>query len=374
MTTTTHHSIKTVLYLGLELSNRSWQIHADTLAQHRHKVLPQPSISALIREMDNTKSKLGLPADVPVVICYEAAGDGFWIYRALQAKGIECLVVDPGSIEVPRGRKRVKTDRLDCRKLCEQLIRYHAWGERNALKVVHVPPEQIEDQRRPERELDTLTAERTMHINRIRGLLKLHGITVISFARLRLDKLKDWAGRPLPTHLHGELSRELERLSLIDKQVRQLEEQREQRIRAPSTRVDLVMQKLTAVRGIGSRSAGVLSGEQFGWRDFRNRRQVGAAIGLTGTPYNSGNSSRDQGISKAGNKRVRFLAIQLAWRWLANQPHSALSCWYGKRFASGGARARRTGIVALARKLMIALWRFAIYDEIPAGAILKVAA
>ena len=299
--------------------------------------------------------------------CYEAGRDGFWLHRWLLEQGIENIVVDSASIEVNRRARRVKTDRLDGDKLLAMLIRYHA-GERRVWSVLRVPTPAQEDARRVHRELKRLGHERTAHINRIRALLVLDNLRV---KRVGGRLWKHWwtghAGELRPG-MRAEIERESVRLSLVQAQMRTLEA--EQR-RALDGDAAPQVARLAQLRGIGMSSGWVLVKELFGWRGFRNRREVAGCLGLTPSPYASGQSETEQGISKAGNRRVRTLMVELAWSWLRYQPGSELSQWFNRRFAGGGARMRRIGIVALARSLAIALWRYLEDGLIPEGAKLK---
>ena len=322
-------------------------------------------------EIGKAKGKFRLPEGAPVKSCYEAGRDGFWLHRHLVSRGIENVVLESASIEVDRRARRAKTDRLDGGKLLKQLIRHHRDGE--FLRVVRVPSVEQEDERRLHRELERLTKERTGHRNRLQSLLVTQGV-VLKPGRdflLRLSGVVLWNGAPLPADLKAECEREYERLRLVEEQMRMLEAERLKRLEG-SERAELKqVLALARLRGLGCGSAWVLVMEFFGWRGFRNRREVGAAAGLVGTPYASGESTREQGISKAGNRRVRALIIELAWAWLRYQPNSALSRWFEERFGRGGKRSRRIGIVALARRLLVALWRYHEFGEVPAGAELK---
>jgi len=322
--------------------------------------------------------KLGLPKNALVVSCYEAGRDGFWIHRALLQRGIDNIVVDSASIEVNRRKRRAKTDRIDVKKLLKQLVR-HRGGEEDVWSIVRVPSVEGEDGRRNHRERDRLVKEQGQHSSRIKSLLALQGVTLTTVNRWlpkKLDELRIWDGSPLPSALKEEILREHVRWHLVHQQLLKLEADRETALRAstpapagtPSTQLDEA-RSLTALKGIGTTSSWKLVHEFF-WRDFSNRRQVGAAAGLTGTPYDSGESAREQGISKAGNASIRALMVELSWCWLRFQPQSALSQWYLERFARGK-RFRKVGIVALARRLLIALWRYVKHGVVPAGATFK---
>jgi transposase len=323
-----------------------------------------------LQEIGKAKKRFGLPDHSPVHSCYEAGRDGFWLQRFLETHGINNVVVDSASIEVKRRRRQRKTDRLDAGKLVSMLIRWDR-GERNVWSVVQVPTVADEDRRQLHRDLLELKAERTQHSNRIKGLLAACGLALANidaeFPEL-LAKLRTWDGQPVPPELQQRLVREHQRWQLVDRQIKDLTKERARRIRtSKDTHVDKVRQ-LLRLRGIGPNSAWLYVMEFFGWRRIRNRKQLAALAGLTPTPHQSGDSDHEQGISKAGNRRLRTMAVEIAWCWLQYQPGSALSQWYQKRFAKGSSRQRRIGIVALARKLLVALWRFLETGQVPSGA------
>ena len=362
------------LYMAMELSASKWG-----LAFSNEEKVPQITVIAgdqagLLGQIKRAKEKLGLPPEAPVVCCYEAGRDGFWIHRLLEREGVRNHVVDAASIEVNRRKRRVKTDRLDAESLVRMLIRYEK-GERTLWRLAKVPSEAEEDERRLHREIQRLKKERTAHCNRIRGLLVLQGVRLVrrTIVGIPLEQLRTWDGKELPAALMEELVRERERLRVLEEQVRQLEKVQTERVKKPQTRSDHVAEKLSQLRGVGPVSSWILSKEFFGWRTFHNRREVGALAGLTGTPYSSGSSEHDQGISKAGNVRVRWVMIELSWRWLQFQPDSALSKWFWLRFGHGNGRMRRIGIVALARKLLVAFWKYLDHGEMPEGAVMKAA-
>lgn len=362
------------LYAALELSGKSWKLAmTDGGAKVRMATVPVGAVAEVIRATKKAKDKLGLGSDARVLSCYEAGRDGFWIHRALVGAGFENLVVDPSSIEVDRRQRRAKTDRLDAQKLVAQLVRHDERGDR--VRVVRVPSPADEDERRPERELLRLKKERQAHTVRIVSLLALHGVRCKMTTKfgLLIDVLRQPNGEALPPELSAELKREWDRLELVRSQVKALEKARRHRIEAGKSRAAQVAATLTTLCGVGDNAASILACEFFGFRQFRNRRQVGACAGMVGAPYSSGNVNQEQGITKAGNRRVRAITIELAWAWLWYQPQSALARWYATRFASHGARMRRVGIVALARKLLVALWRYAEQGVIPDGAQLKAA-
>lgn len=358
-----------VLYMALELSNKTWRLALSDGAKRRQVAVPAADLIKLACAVAKAKERFGMPASARVVSCYEAGRDGFWLHRHLRSLGIENEVVDAASIEVSRRLRHVKTDRLDGERLLAKLIRHHA-GERGGWSVVRVPSIEEEDARHLHRELARLKRERLAHRVRMQSLLITQGVRlkIKGAARLRLETLTVWDGRALPLELKAELEREQERLAFVERQIEQLEATRRERLRSPRTEAERRIVHLMRLGAIGPASAWLLVMEFFGWRAFRNRREVAALAGLVGTPYNSGERERDQGISKAGNRRVRAMIIEIAWLWLRFQPRSALSQWYQARFAGGGLRMRRIGIVALARRLLIALWRYLEDGVIPEGA------
>jgi transposase len=320
-------------------------------------------------EIRAAKKRFGLPEEAAVASCYEAGRDGFWLHRFLTSKKVENLVVDSASIEVNRRKRRAKSDRLDAVKLAEMLIRY-CNGERKVWSIIRVPAADDEDRRQLHRELIELKAERTAHVNAIKGLLAGLGLqsSVDEDFAERLVRFRQWDGTAVPAALRGRLLREFERWRLVGRQIAELEKARTEEIRkGKGPEVEQVRQLLN-LKGIGENGAWLLVNELFAWRKFQNRRELGSLAGLTPTPYDSGESRREQGISKAGNRRVRWMMVQLSWGWLQYQPESELSQWYQRRFGHGNSRLRKIGIVALARKLLVALWRYLETGEPPAGA------
>jgi transposase len=305
--------------------------------------------------------------------CYEAGRDGFWLHRHLTSTGVDNRVVDSSSIEVNRRQRRAKSDGLDVRKLLGMLVRYHA-GESKVWSVVRVPMVEEEDRRQLHRELRTLKKDRARVTNRIQGLLANQGIRVPKSRDLGalLEGMRLWDGSPLPAGLRARLQREWEHAQFLHGKIAEMERERQQAIRHDRGQAIEKVRQLLRLRAIGPNGAWVYVNEFFGWRHFRNRKEVGAAAGLVPTPYQSGDGSREQGISKAGSRHIRAVAIEMAWCWLRYQPRSGLSRWYQERFGRGGTRARKIGIVALARKLLIELWRFLEHGVIPKGAVLKV--
>ena len=361
------------LYMSMELSEAKWKL-AFTIGlgqRARKKTIMAGDRPALEREIARAKGRFGLPPECRVVSCFEAGRDGFWLHRMLEAMGVENVVVDSSSISIDRRRRRAKTDRLDVEQLLAKLIR-HADGERRVWSVVHVPSVRDEGARQPQREMETLKRERTRILNRIKGLLASQGVRWRK-GRLGLGAagMRRWDGSELEPELTAQLKREWERLELVEKHRGALVGERRERLcHGQGVVVDQV-NKLMRLKAVGENSAWLFSTEMFSWREFRNRRQVGAVMGLTPTPYDSGGQRREQGISKAGSATVRTMAVEIAWMWLRYQPRSELSLWYQRRFGLGSSRLRRIGIVALARKLLIALWRYVAQDEVPEGALLK---
>jgi transposase len=359
------------LYVAFELSWGTWKMAFTVGAGQppRIRSVPARCTSLVLNEIKKAKLRFDLPADSPVLSCYEAGRDGFWIDRVLAHEGIHNIVVDSASIEVSRRKRRAKSDRLDAVKLVSMLIRWHN-GEKKVWSVVHVPTVDDEDRRQLHRELIELKAERTELANRIKGLLAGLGLSVVVNAQLpvRLEKLRLWDNAALPPALKARILREFERWRLVGEQIGELEAQRRREIRTDESPQGEQTRRLINLRGIGANGAWLLVREFFGWRKIRNRRELASLAGLTPTPYDSGNSRHEQGISKAGNRLVRWMMVQLAWVWLRHQPRSELSKWYQRRFGEGKSRMRKLGIVALARKLLIALWKYLETGEVPAGA------
>ena len=364
---------QTTLYMAMEVSKASWKLGFSTNGTKVRVVTTHGgSVPSVVRAIAEAKVKLGLGKDVRVLSCYEAGRDGFWIHRALLAEGIENVVIDRSALEVDRRKKRAKTDRIDVTRMVLQLIRHDQYGDR--LRIVRVPTPEEEDARRPIRELERLKKERSAHQARMRALLALHGVDQSKLSRgfgLLVPKILGKDGKPLPRYLVEELRRETERLELVRSQIVRMEKERAACLDKCSGKSAKMAAQLMQLRGIGANAATVTSYEFFSWRAFKNGKQVGSCAGLTGTPYDSGGSSREQGISKAGNKHVRAIIIEIAWQWLRYQEQSRLSKWYQSRFEGMGKRARRVGIVALARKLLVALWRYVDQGIIPDGALMK---
>ena len=363
-----------VLHLAFELSKSNWKLAFSDTKKVRSKGIEARNLEQLQVEIRKAKERFKLKDDVRIVSCYEAGRDGFWLHRYLLSCGIDNVVVDSSSIEVNRRRRRAKTDRIDARKLLSMLMRYHG-GERKLWSVVRVPSVEQEDGRNLNRELEVLNKERTMHRSRIRGLLAQQGLEVKNPSSKKfleeLEGLRSWDGKELPVDFKARVVREYGRLRMVEEQVGELRKERERRVASADSVALRKVAQLRSLYGIGVVSSWDFVMEMFGWREFRNRREVGAFLGLTPTPYDSGGSQREQGISKTGRGRMRALSIQIAWIWLRLQPQSKLSQWYMGRFAGGGRRMRRIGIVAMARRLLIDLWRYLEYGVVPEGARVK---
>jgi transposase len=362
------------LYMAIELSHTEWKLAFSTGEKIRTVTVDARDLDQLQKAINGSKNRFKIGGEPQIRSCYEAGRDGFWLHRYLLSCGIENLVVDSSSIEVNRRKRRIKTDRVDARKLLAMLMRYHG-GEKMVWSVVHVPSPEDEDARHLHREREVLIKERNMHRHRIKGLLVQHGITIANPSSktflLDLDSLRTWEGRPLREDLKARIIREHGRLRMVEEHLYAVRKERERRLESADTASLRKIVQLMTLQGIGVNSSWKFVMEFFGWRHFNNRRELGALSGLTPTPYDSGGSHREQGISKAGNKRIRALAVEMAWVWLRFQPQSKLSRWFMERFAEGGSRMRRIGIVAMARKLLIDLWLYLEWGVIPEGARLR---
>ena len=363
------------LFVAFELSEKTWKLGFTTgqgqkprernvTARHQERVLDEIALA---------KRRFGLPETASVVSCYEAGREGFWLHRFLEGHGVTNQVVDSSAIEVSRRQRRAKSDGLDVRKLLSMLMRYDQ-GERQVWQVVKVPSVEAEDERHLHRDLETLKQERADTTRRIKGLLSSQGIRVKSLSKLpeQLDELRLWDGSPIPPGLRRRLLRVYAHHTFLSQQIAEVEAERRAQLQTSSEASIEQIRQLMLLKGIGINGAWLLVMEFFGWREFKNRREVGGLAGLTPTPYQSGESAREQGITKSGNRHVRWMITELAWGWLRHQPDSALSVWFRERFGDGGKRLRRIGIVAVARKLLIALWRFLKSGVLPEGAALKV--
>ena len=365
---------ESILYLAFELGDVHWKLGFTTGfgQKPRLRTIGAGDIAALEDEVALAKKRFRLRAPIRVVSCYEAGRDGFWIHRCLEGMGIESVVVDSSSIEVNRRKRRAKTDRLDVVKLVTMLMRYHG-GEETVWSVVRVPSEADEDRRHLHRSLAETKRDRARQINRIKGLLKTQGISMQLDSRFleQLERERTWDDRSLPPSLVDRVKRIHSHHQFLTQQIYDLEKARRAAVRLGEGEILDKVRQLKQLRGIGINSAWLFVMEFFGWRKFRNRREVGSLAGLTPTPFDSGGSDREQGIGKDGNRHVRGMVVEIAWSWLRHQPESELSQWYNERFGHGSSRIKRIGIVALARKLLIELWRYLETGELPAGAELK---
>lgn len=368
------------VFVSLELSRSTWLITSlspgggEKMSKHS---VSAGDIAALLARFSELREKAFARTgkSFPIIVIREAGLDGFWIHRSLQSEQIESYVVDPASIATSRRRRRAKTDRIDGEALVCALLAYKR-GEPRVCAMVRAPTPEDEDSRRLCRERKTLTVERIQHVNRIKGLLFCQGVSgyepLRCNRRQRLDELKTGDGRPLPPHLKGQISRELDRLELLIEQIKAVEAERDALL-APTVKTEgtpAPKTMLIELRGIGPEFAAVLWSEGL-YRSFDNRRQIAAYAGLAPTPWQSGSVAREQGVSKAGNPRLRTTMIQLAWLWLRHQPGSALARWFHDRVKRNDGRLRKTTIVALARKLLVALWKYVNAGVVIEGAIVK---
>ena len=377
MTQGPHHAESTgnntALYMALELSARRWHLAfgVGLATPSRRRTIAAGDREALRREITTAKRRLGVPDAAPARSCYEAGRDGFWVDRLLASEGVINVVVDSASIEVNRRQRRAKTDRLDAEALLRRLVRY--WlGERDQWKVVHVPTVEAEDARHAERAIATLVGDRTRYRSRIHGLLATHGVRMPITRHFgdRLAHLTTPDGAALPPGVRARVALAWRMAVQVEAELRQARREQQVSVRAAATPAAHRACRLQQLKGLRLGSASILAKEVFA-RDLGNRRQVGALSGLVAVPYQSGDSGHDQGISRAGLRHVRRVMVELAWNWVRWQPDSALTQWYRARFAGGGRRLRRIGIVALARKLLIALWRYSKHGIVPAGAVLR---
>jgi transposase len=376
------------IFAAIELSKASWLVALHLPSHDKISVFQVPGgdvdrLLAILERARETAMARGVSPTVEIHTCYEAGYDGFWLHRLLHAHGIHNQVVDSASIQVSRRHRNVKTDHTDAESLLRVLMAWHR-GETKACSIVRVPTPEEEDLKRLHRSRETLLHERVRHVNRIRGLLCLQGIRHIDPGRdgwtAALVGLQTRDGRPFPVRLMAEIRREGKLLAVAQTLLREVGAELEALVRVKSsgrrqhavrsTVLHPVALQLARLRGIGPTFAAVLSTEVF-YRTFSNRRAVASFVGLTPTPYSSGTSSREQGISKAGNAWARHNAVELAWLWLRHQPASGLTRWFHARVGDAKGRVRRIAIVALARKLIVALWRFVDTGLVPDGAIVK---
>lgn len=367
------------IFVSLELSRSTWLVTSlspgkgERMSKHSVAAGDVPELLKLFAELKR-KAQSRTGESYPIITIQEAGLDGFWIHRVLQQEGIESHVVDPASIATPRRRRRAKTDRLDGETLLRTLLAYKR-GEPRVCAMVVAPSAAEEDRRRLCRERKTLIAERIEHVNRIKGLLFAQGVSdyepMRCKRRARLETLRTGDGRALPPHLKAQIGRELDRLELLLGQIKTVEAAQEALLAAAQkpaveTAAPDPVALLLALKGMGPNFAAVLWSEAF-YRSFANRRQVAAYAGLAATPWRSGGIEREQGVSKAGNPRLRTTMIQLAWLWIRHQPSSALTLW----FKAHSERGRKRAIVALARKLLVALWKYVTSGVVIEGAVMK---
>lgn len=374
------YCVQTSVIVSVELSKRTWLVASLTpgAAKISLRTIPAGDSAALLAHLRNLESKTGERIGEPAAIrlCFEIGYDGFWLARLLRANGIDTYVLDPASFLVSRRGKRVKTDRIDAEAMIGILKAYLA-GDKSVCRVVDVPTPDEEDARRVMRERGDLVHERTRIISRIRGLLALQGIQSVKAISggdwsKQLHDMRTGDGRLLPPNLRRQIERCFGRLELLNEQIKSIERNRADVVLDEASTFPCREKaiRLEQLKGIGANSAVMLVAEVF-CRKFESRRHVAAFLGLAPAPYASGDVSRDQGISKAGNHGTRVLMVELAWCWLRYQPSSELAVWYRNRFKGNGGRAAKVGIVALARKLLIALWRFVETGLVPQGAELR---
>lgn len=363
------------LYMALELSDTTWKVlFACGAGKRRERNVKARDFRGLVEEVQAAKARFGLPADARVVSVHEAGRDGFWLHRALLLQGIDNHVIDSSSIEVPRRMRRRKTDRVDVIKLLGLLLRWSG-GERGVMSVVRAPTPEAEDVRQLSRTIERLKAEHGRHVTRMKALLATQGVKLskvggADWAR-RVGELRTFEGKPLGRWLQVDLGLEGQRLALLADQLARVKRERDAMIRDAKEGAALKARQLMRLGAISWESSFVFATEVFGWRTFANRRELAGSVGLVPTPYQSGGTNREQGLSKAGNPRMRTMLVEIAWCWLRYQGESALARWWQGRFAQGGKRARKVGLVALARKLLVAMWRYLEHGIVPEGATLK---
>jgi transposase len=367
------------IFVSLELSRSTWLI--TSLSPGGEKMSKYSvrggDVAGLLERFAQLQKKAQARTgrNFPIIVIQEAGLDGFWIHRVLQNEGIESHVVDPASVATSRRRRRAKTDRIDGEALLRTLLAYKR-GEPRVCAMVKAPTPEEEDRRRLCRERKVLTNERVRHVNRIKGLLFCQGVfgyePLRRNRRQRLDELRTGDGRPLPKHLKAQISRELDRLELLLEQIKAVETERDALLAAQQVVAPAPASMLLDFNGIGPEFTAVLWLEGL-FRHFDNRRQIASYAGLAPTPWKSGSIDHEQGVSKAGNPRLRTTLIQLAWLWLRHQPQSALALWFKERVTRNGGRLKKTTIVALARKLLVALWKYVTAGVVIEGAVMKAA-
>lgn len=370
------------IFVSLELSRSNWLVTSlspgsgEKMSKHSVAAGDMAGLLTLFAEL-RRKAQARTGQSYPIITIQEAGLDGFWLHRVLQQEGIESHVVDPASIAMPRRRRRAKTDKLDGETLLRTLLAYKR-GEPRVCAMVVAPSPEEEDRRRLCRERRTLIEERISHVNRIKGLLFAQGIAGYAplrrDRRARLEALRTGDGRELPSHLKAQIGRELDRIELLLEQIKSVEAAQDgllaaARKPAGEKAAPDPVTMLLALKGMGANFAAVLWSEAF-YRSFSNRRQIAAYAGLAATPWQSGGIRHEQGVSKAGNPRLRTTMIQLAWLWIRHQPQSALTRWFKEQSPQG----RKRAIVALARKLLVALWKYVTQGVVIEGAVMKPAA
>jgi transposase len=368
------------IFVSMELSRSTWLITSlspggsEKISKH---TLSAGDVNALLARFSELKRKALVRTGIssPIIVIQEAGLDGFWIHRMLEREGIESHVVDPASIATSRRRRRPKTDRIDGEALLRALLAYKR-GEPRVCVMVKAPTPEDEDRRRLCRERKVLTNERVLHVNRIKGLLFSQGVSgyepLRRDRRQRLDELKTGDGLHLPKHLKAQIGRELDRLEMLLSQIKAVEAERDALLVEQKVATSAPVALLLDIKGVGPEFAAVLWSEGL-FRHFDNRRQVASYAGLAPTPWQSGSVDREQGVSKAGNPRLRTALIQLAWLWLRHQPQTALAKWFKERVSRNGGRLKKTTIVALARKLLVALWKYVTAGVLIDGAVMKAA-
>lgn len=373
------HTNLGAIFVSLELSRSTWLItslspgNGERMSKHSLRAGDVAALFGLLSKL-RERCRAKTRNDYPIVTIQEAGLDGFWIHRVLEKAGIESHVVDAASIATSRRHRRVKTDRIDGEALLRVLMAYKR-GEPRVCSMARAPSPDEEDRRRIGRERKALTAERVAHVNRIKGLLFSQGITnyepMNTDRRQQLEDLQTGDGRALPTHMRAQIGRELDRLELLLEQIRTVEDERDALIAAQTAEtMPSPVTMLLEIKGIGTEFANILWVEGL-FRHFDNRRQVAAYAGLAPTPWQSGAIDREQGVSKAGNPRLRVTLIQLSWLWLRHQPNSVLSQWFNARVHRNGGRMKKSTIVALARKLLVAIWKYVASGVVIEGAIMK---
>lgn len=376
MMTTTRSELGSVrepmVYVAFEVGKKEWKLGMTSGfgVAPWVRTVTAGDLRAVARAIGQARQRFGLPATAVGMSCYEAGRDGFWIHRALTTLGLRNRVVDSSSIEVNRRARRTKTDRIDATKLVMMLVRVCS-GERRVWQEVRVPTEALEAARQGSRERTALTKEQTRLGNQIASWLATWGCGVPPRRHRRgqwWTTVRDWRGTPLPAPVQARIARAEARGAVLAEQIATLEAAQQAATAAADP--ESALGRLVQVKGVATTSASILLDEGLVWRAFRNRREIGGLLGFAPAHYNSGDLERDQGISRAGNARLQAVSIQLAWNWVRWQPLSALTLWYRQHFGPRR-RARRVGIVAVARKLLIALWRYATTGVVPAGALLK---